>query len=304
MGQNSTLILKGAILGDAALIGNAGGTLIGNAGGALIGNAGGALTHDAKTAKLIGQDGSGLIGQDGSGLISQDGGGLISQDGSGLISQDGSGLTHGISSNPRKKSGAFRSLGNPVQPTFTGQMTIDGNYSQFPGTTLMIGIAGASTLSDGAQQFDQLVVSGQANLLGGTIAFELFNPDNQTNRASVFQPADGATFDVVVASNIVANAVHLRGPVWGDGLFFKGGLVTRPDGLQAVRLVATHIEPQVFVQSEGSMLRVVYGTNYSGYTLQASASLSSSNWTAFTTGTNAVTLSPTNSSGFFRLSKP
>ena len=312
MGQNSTLILKGAILGDAALIGNAGGALIGNAGGALIGNAGGALTHDAQTAKLIGQDGSGLIGQDGSGLISQDGSGLISQDGgalisqdgSGLISQDGSGLTHGVSSDSPKKSGAFRSLGNPVQPDFTGQMTINGNYSQFPGTTLMIGIAGANTLSDGAQQFDQLVVSGQANLLGGTIAFELFSPDDQTNRANVFQPADGATFDVVVASNIVANAVHLRGPVWGDGLFFKGGLVTRPDGLQAVRLVATHIEPRVFVQSAGSVLRVVYGTNYSGYTLQASASLSSSNWTAFTTGTNAVTLSPTNSSGFFRLSKP
>jgi hypothetical protein len=181
-------------------------------------------------------------------------------------------------------------------------MTINGNYSQFPGTALIIGIAGTNTLSDGAQQFDQLVVSGQANFLGGTIVFELLDPDDQTNLANAFQPPDGATFDVVVASNIVVNALHLLGPVWGDGLFFKGGVVTLTNGLQAVRLMATHIPPRIFLQNAGSALQLIYATNYTGYTVESSTNLS--NWSAFSTGTNVVPLSLTNASQFFRLSKP
>jgi len=179
-------------------------------------------------------------------------------------------------------------------------MTINGNYYQFGGT-LMIGIAGTNTLDEGAQQFDQLVVSGTAYLIGGGIAFELFDPDDQTNRADVFQPADGATFDVVVASNIVASAVHIRGPVWGDGLFFSGSVVTCDDGLQAVRLTATHIPAQIFLQNAGSELHLVYGTNYTGYTVESSPNLS--DWSTFSTGTNVVELNPTDANQFFRLSK-
>jgi uncharacterized repeat protein (TIGR03803 family) len=298
-GPNASVELQGTINGDVALIGNAGGALIGNAGGALTGNAG-------TQAAVVSNDGGSLISQDGGGLISQDGGGLISQDGGGLISQDGGGLTGKAGAavsvagktplTPRPKSPT------PTQPTFTGQMTINGNYSQFPGTALIIGIAGTNTLAQGAQQFDQLVVSGQANLLGGTIAFGLFDPDDQTNLANVFQPPDGATFDVVVASNIVVHALHLLGPVWGDGLFFKGGVVTRDDGLQVLRLMAIHIPPRIFLQNAGSALQLIYATNYTGYTVESSTNLS--NWSAFSTGTNVVPLSLTNSSQFFRMSKP
>jgi len=300
MGQNSTLILVGAITGNAALIGDNGSQLIGTSGSI--------LTHDAGTiAAVVSTDGAGLISQDGSGLISQDGSGLISQDGSGLISQDGSGLTgHALaavsvaSKTPLTPSPKIPA---PTQPTFTGQMTINGNYSQFPGTALIIGIAGTNTLSDGAQQFDQLVVNGQVNFLGGTIDFVLLDPDDQTNLANAFQPPDGATFDVVVASNIVVGTVHILGPVWGDGLFFKGGVVTRDDGLQAVRLTATHIPPQLFIQNDGSGLNLIYGTNYTGYTVESSTNLT--DWTPYSTGANVVPLDPTASaSQFFRMSKP
>jgi hypothetical protein len=310
MGQNSTLILKGAITGNVSLDSQDASGVISPNGGNVISPNGGNLTHDAGTDALISQDGGGLISQDGGGLISQDGGGLISQDGGGVISPNGGNLTGQVVSSGTspvstpKKNGPIKPLVDPLQPTFTGLMTINGNYSQFPGTMLMIGIAGTNTLSEGAQQFDQLVVNGEANLIGGTIAFELFDPNDQTDRTNVFQPPDGATFDVVVASNIVANAVHIRGPVWADGLFFSGSVVTRTDGLQAVRLMATHIPPQIFLQNSGSALRLVYGTNYTGYTVQSTPSLSSTNWTTFSTGTNAVMLSPTNSSRFFRLSKP
>ena len=74
------------------------------------------------------------------------------------------------------------------------------------------------------------------------------------------------------------------------------------NGLQAVRLMATHIPPQVFLQNAGSELQLVYGTNYTGYTVESSSNLS--DWSTFSTGTNVVELSPTNASQFFRLSKP
>jgi len=298
-GPNASVVDPGTITGDVSLIGNAV--------AAPIGNAGGVLTVNTITgAKVVSNDGGSIISAGGGNLISEDSLGIVSAGGGNLVSAGGGNLAgHTVAAvpvagktplTPRPK------IPTPTQPTFTGQMTINGNYSQFPGTALIIGIAGTNTLAQGAQQFDQLVVSGQANLLGGTIAFGLFDPDDQTNLANVFQPPDGATFDVVVASNIVVHALHLLGPVWGDGLFFKGGVVTRDDGLQAVRLMATHIPPRIFLQNAGSALQLIYATNYTGYTVESSTNLS--NWSAFSTGTNVVPLSLTNSSQFFRMSKP
>ena len=295
VGPSATVLVSGTVIGPVSV----GIPVISNDGGSVISNDGGSLAGNGGTAALAAS-----IAQNG--LISEKGGGLISEDGGGLISEDGGGLTgHAVAAVPvagKTPLTPSPKTPTPTQPTFTGQMTINGNYSQFPGTALIIGIAGTNTLAEGAQQFDQLVVNGQANFLGGTIVFALFDPDDQTNLANAFQPPDGATFDVIVASNIVVNALHLLGPVWGDGLFFKGGVVTLTNGLQAVRLMATHIPPQVFLQNAGSELQLVYGTNYTGYTVESSSNLS--DWSTFSTGTNVVELSPTNASQFFRLSKP
>jgi hypothetical protein len=134
----------------------------------------------------------------------------------------------------------------------------------------------------------------------GHIAFGLFNPNDQTNQTGVFQPPAGATFHVIVASNILTQALLVRGPIWGDGLHFNWGVVTRPDGLQALRLVATHVPPP-WSSKAPVRIELAYPTNYSGYTLQNSPRLSPANWTTILSGTN---LRPTNVSGFFRLSKP
>jgi hypothetical protein len=335
VGPDALLENKGKIIGNVAL--NGGSTaaaLIGQDGGALIGPGGGAITGNAISAAIIvapivaqgagnivAQGAGNLISKDGSHLISQDGGGIVASgagnivaSGAGKIASTGGSNVVGVNGPAviNRNVNGFTPEGSPfqpkpnlplpTQPTFTGLMTINGNYSQFPGTALIIGIAGTNTLAEGAQQFDQLVVSGTAYLAGGTIAFGLFDPDDQTNLANVFQPPDGATFDVVVASNIVVNALHLFGPVWGDGLFFKGGVVTLTNGLQAVRLMATHIPPHIFLQNAGPKFHLVYGTNYTGYTVESSTNLS--DWSAFSTGTNVVVLSPTNASRFFRLSKP
>lgn len=260
-------------------------------------------------ASLIGQDGSGfkvavpVVSHDGGSIVSHDGGSVIGHDGGSVISHDGGTLTYGSSSGGGGSLAGRRVTPKgpgPTQPTFTGLMKIDGNFDEYAGT-LIIAIAGTNTLSQGAQQYDQLVVGGTASLFGGTLSFGLFNPDDQTNQAGVFAPPAGATFDLVVATNIVVSATYsVNGPVPGNW-----SLVTRPDGLRALRLVLASLPPPSLTLSPtASILQLSYPNNYTGYTVQSTPTLSPPNWTTFSTGTNLVMLSPTNSSGFFRLSKP
>jgi hypothetical protein len=298
---NASIVLKGTINGDVALISQDGNGIVAQGGGNIVAQGGGNITFDTGTAAIVAQGGGNIVAQGGGNIVAQGGGNIVAQGGGNVVVSPQA-AENALASLIQKK-GQIKPF-DLTQPTFTGQMMINGDYSQFPGTELVIGIAGTNTLNDGAQQFDQLVVSGTANLIGGMIAFGLLDPDDQTNQADVFQPPDGATFDVVVASNIVVNALAVSGPIWGDGQFFSGSVVTRDDGLQAVRLTATHIPPRIFLQSARSALQLIYATNFTGYAVQSATSLSSSNWTTFSTGTNVVMLSPTNSSRFFRLSKP
>ncbi|HEY1662140.1 MAG TPA: hypothetical protein VGI03_06955 [Verrucomicrobiae bacterium] len=184
--------------------------------------------------------------------------------------------------------------------SFIGQMTINGNYNQFAGN-LSIAIAGTNTLAGGAQEYDQLVVNGTATLAGGTIQFGFFNPDDESDQSNVFQPDEGDIFDIVVASNIVVGAVQIEGPVWGDGRSFSASVVTRDDGLQALRLTAIDVAPTLFTQLSGGKVSVLYPTNFTGYVLQAAASPTSTNWINISTGTNVVNQSLTNSAQFYRL---
>ena len=200
-----------------------------------------------------------------------------------------------------KKSSSPKPL-DLSQPSFIGQMIINGNYSQYTGT-LSLGIAGTNTVADGAQQYDQLVVNGTATLAGGTILFAFFNPNDQSD-TNVFQPTEGDTFDIVVASNIVVDAIQIEGPVWGDGRSFSASIVLRDDGMQALRLTAIDVPPTLHVQNSGSTFSLVYPANFAGYILQSATSPASTNWTTFSTGTNVVGMILTNSSQFFRLVKP
>jgi hypothetical protein len=296
-GPGAMVELKGTIAGTASLIGQDGAGLIGQDGAGLIGQDGAGLTHDLDTARLIGQDGAGIVAQGAGNIVAQGAGNVVAQ-GSGNF------LSPGAARPLRSRRITPQNQG-PTQPAFTGLMTLNGNYNQFAGT-LFIGIAGTNTTSQGAQQYDQLVVNGNATLLGGSITFGLFDPDDQTNRTAVFEPPNGATFDVIVASNIVAaHSFTVRGAsVWGDGRFFNWGIVTRPDGLKALRLVTTPNPPVLTLSRTGAVFQLSYRTNYTGYTVQTTASLLPPDWTTFSTGTNVVTLSVTNANRYFRLSKP
>jgi hypothetical protein len=292
---HATVLLSGTIDGPASV----GIPIVSHDGGSIVSHDGGSFAQDGGTAAIAaGYAQNALIGSSGSTIIGLNGSGLIGSSGSTLKGQAGA----SVSVQSKTPFTPHPKTPTPTQPTFTGQMTVNGDYSQFPGTALIIGIAGTNTLVEGAQQFDQLVVNGRVNFVGGTIEFVLLDPDDQTNLANAFQPPDGATFDVVVASNIVVGAVNILGPIWGDGLFISGSVVTRDDGLQAVRLMATHVPPQLFIQNTDSGLQLVYGTNYTGYTVESSPDLV--NWSTFSTSTNVVPLSPTEPTQFFRLSKP
>ncbi len=301
LGSNAGLIVSGTVDGDVTQSGK----LIGQDGS-------GALSHDSASlaqiaAGIIAAGGGNIVAAGGGNIVAAGGGNIVAAGGGNIVSAGGGNVANGpaiekaLSALKRKKSNGPIQPADNTQPSFTGQMIINGDYDQFSGS-LVIAIAGTNTLNGGAQQYDQLVVSGTANLLGGAIAFGLFNPDNQTNQDNVFQPPDGATFDVVVASNIVVDTVAFIGPIWGDGQFFAGSVVTRDDGLQAVRLTAIHVPPRVGLMNAGSNLELFYAINYTGYAVESSPDLI--NWSTYSTGTNVVELSPGNVGQFFRLHKP
>jgi hypothetical protein len=193
---------------------------------------------------------------------------------------------------------------NPMQPEFTGLMTVQGNYAQHPGAALLIAIAGTNSVETGAQQYDRLVVSGEANLSGGLIAFGLFSPGGVTNQTGIFQPAAGDAFDVVVASKITVGKLAVRGPIWGEGLHFNWGVVTRDDGKQALRLVATPVPPRLSLDKIGPSLQLSYATNYVGYILQGSDDLSAASWQAIPTSQTTFPLTPSDAHRYFRLVRP
>ncbi len=71
-----------------------------------------------------------------------------------------------------------------------GALTINGNYVQSPGGTLVVEIGGTT----GGSQYDQLIVNGNATL-GGTLSVTLING---------FVPTGGETFTVVQSSGAVS----------------------------------------------------------------------------------------------------
>ncbi len=167
----------------------------------------------------------------------------------------------------------------------------------------MIGIAGIRSSPDGLQQYDQLVVGGRANFLGGRIVFGLFNPGNASATTGRFEPAVGSSFDVVVARSIHITGLTVRGPIWGDGRFFRWGVVTRPDGLQALRLVVVYVPPMLGHRLVESGLELSYPTNYVGYRLESSTLGNPTTWSPVSTNAGPHVVPTTDNARFYRVSK-
>ncbi len=299
IGPNADLVLKGTINGDVGIYGvpalpmisNDGASIISNDGNSLISNDGGSIQFDAASAQQI-SAAAALAEPAGSALISPNGGTVLSTGQGGLIPPNGASLIG--------PNGASRPIGVRALNTASvsaGVMTINGNYHQDPGTALMIAITGTNNTP---LQYDHLIVNGRAEL-GGVIAFGFFN---MATGQPTEGPAEGSVFDVVTATNITTNNLLVRGPLWGNGLHFRGDVVNVAEGRQALRLTAVRIPPVLAVERADSLLRIAYPTNYIGMTLESSTSLGKGNWSAVSTGTNLVTLPASNSAAFFRLRKP
>lgn len=300
IGNNASLILKGTINGSVGLLSNQGVDVVSNDGNSLIAQDGGTLQKIRDSGALQPTLGASLIANDGGTLISQDGGTLHVGNGSGF-SGSGGGALQLLNSTTGAKV-ALQGSQAAASPAFTGIMTINGDFRLESGTGIAIAIAGKNTASTGSQEYDQLIVSGRADL-GGVIGFGFFNPNDPTRVTGIFQPVVGETFDVIVAGSIVRHNLIVRGPIWGDGLHFNWSVVNRADGKQALRLVATRIAPFLGIQPRNSGWEVAYPTNFTGYSIQRSSSLGTPNWTLISNTTNHVEIDTTNDSGFFRLIK-
>jgi hypothetical protein len=186
--------------------------------------------------------------------------------------------------------------------TGLGAIQINGDYTQDPDAILAIAIQGTNYVSGGAQQYDRLEVSGTATLTG-KIAFGLLNTSGGTDGA-VFQPPTGAVFDVVVANEILATNITIRGPIWGTGLQFVPVIAQFNDGREALRLIATNVAPVLDVQSDENGTKVLFPSNYLGhYVLQATSSLSSPVWQDLPGNSAVVAITTSDRARFFRLKK-
>ena len=300
IGDNASLIVKGTINGSVSLLLNQVVPVVSNDGNSLIAQDGGTLQAIRNSGALQSTLDAPLISQDGGTLISQDGGTLHVPIGSGFSGTGSAALQ--LPNSTASAKAVLQGTQAAASSAFTGLMTINGDFRQESGTGIAIAIAGKNTISTGSQEYDQLVVSGRAEL-GGVIGFGFFNPSDPTRVTGIFQPVVGDTFDVVVAGNIVRHSLIVRGPIWGDGLHFNWSVVNRSDGKQALRLVATRIAPFLVIQPKKSGWEVAYSTNFTGYSIQRSSSLGTPNWTGITSSTNRVEINPANASGFYRLMK-
>ncbi|HKA40252.1 MAG TPA: hypothetical protein VKD25_10810, partial [Burkholderiales bacterium] len=80
--------------------------------------------------------------------------------------------------------------GTVIPGASPGALTINGNYVQGPGGTLIVEIGGTT----GGSQYDQLIVNGNATL-GGTLNVTLVNG---------YFPAGGETYSIVQSSGAVS----------------------------------------------------------------------------------------------------
>jgi hypothetical protein len=276
IGADSVLIIQGTINGSCIVATD----------GATIGLLGG---------KIVATDGATIVAGGGGNVIAGGAGNIVAGGGGNIVAGGGGNIVPGGGRNPTRPQ-------SPSSPAFTGLMTINGSFQLGVGGALAIAIAGTNTTATGAQEYDQLIVNGRADL-GGVIGFGLFNPADVTERTNVFSPPLGATFDLVVASNIVTHSLIVRGPIWGNGLHVNWNVVNRADGKQALRLVAVPIAPPLFIQRAGAKLQIQYPTNFVGYVLQSSRNLASTNWTDVSANTPRLEINATNSAEFFRLLK-
>lgn len=295
LGPSSTAIITVTLASSLVanpVIGLDGGTLTGIPESSLVGRDASTAERLATASPLQRSD-SPDISNSVRSVVSSSSGGLIGVDGGSMLDVDDGNLV-------AREAPAEPST---IQPSFTGSIRVTGDYTQAPGAALMVGIAGIRSVPDRFQQYNQLAVGGRANFLGRRIVFGFFNPEDYSCSRGCFEPAVGSSFDVVVARSIHVTGLTVRGPVWADGRFFRWGVVTRLDGLQALQLVVVRVPPILGIRLSESGLELSYATNYVGYRLESSTLANPRVWSLLSTNPRPHVLMTTGKALFYRVSK-
>ena len=243
LGNYAQIIAPAGVISTdgASLIGTDGATLISESGSTLISESGSTLIG-TDGATLIGTDGATLIGTDGATLIGTDGATLIGTDGATILSDAAGGFRGPQSKKPSTRAniettatqreatgqagitletgtigGAINLIGNVVNRggfispgSPAGRINIDGDYTQEEGGTLLLEIGGTQ-----AGEFDQLDISGSANL-GGNLIVKTVN-DFTPQPSDTFSPINWKTATGSFA-RVSSNAQVTFGP---NGLAVK-----------------------------------------------------------------------------------
>jgi hypothetical protein len=183
-----------------------------------------------------------------------------------------------------------------------GPITIEGNYYQDSQGQLLIGIAGTNFVKGGLQEYDRLEVTGNATL-DGEVVIDFIDPNNPTNGLNKFQPIAGATFDIIVASNIVVGDLYIVSPITAGGRTFEWGIVDLPDGREALRLYVTEALPVLSITPMSpSSVEILFPPYFGGdFRLEATSSLSTPAWSEVGRGTNLFNVPTSGSMRFFRV---
>ena len=190
--------------------------------------------------------------------------------------------------------GLVFNAGGEVAPGCSpGTLVLEGDYAQNGAGALTIRVAAGA---GGAPTNDVLQVTGNVTLAGKlTIDFIGGFAPQQGQTFSFIQPAGtiSGTFDQVVINGLAPGFQYQLAQSSTRGLSFvatSNGVSASPSSLS--------------ITSNANQLQVSWPATATGYLLQSSTNLDSTNWTTLDVPTHLLNLFPTNTAEFFRLMKP
>ncbi len=255
LGSTAQLIARSLTNDGAAIVAAGGGNLVSPGGGNIVAAGGG---------NLLGQDGNSLRGPDGLSFANLKGLSLIGQDGNSLIGQDGASMVAAGGGNRPVIEPDAPQVDNPItlaRGTVSGRLnfvgdvvnsgayilpgespgtiTISGNYTQSANGALVLEVGGTGT---DPLQFDQLLISGTANLNGRLVV--------QTINGFVPQAGDVFTPLTYGAVNGTFSSVTSNGQV----SFGPNGMTLQVNGPNPPAPKALNISTRMRVEAGDNVL--------------------------------------------------
>lgn len=187
-------------------------------------------------------------------------------------------------------------------PDAVSNLTADNIYTPYAvrllsdGSLLVAGGSGEIVARFGSA--GNLVQNYTATNASGDLAILALDPDGQSFLASTyFNPAYLYKFSFSAGTNVLQMPTFLPGGAGSSAAQGSFAIYGEPR-------VAIPSVPLLSVGASARNVVISWPAGFSGFTLQATPTLTSPNWTDVTTSTNSITLPATNTTRFFRLFRP